>query len=170
VNRSAITAGELVSDPVTTDAEDQRPFETPLYSASFTSEAGFPQRMARAFFRFSMTRPRTIVVYVLLLVVITALGFVTSSRTPGVIPVLVILVFAITIGLSYRSLITRFRRTSPAGSHYALQLGETMMVATMFTITGFVILKHRNTRLFSIYPAQLFTPESLAFLRSKISA
>jgi hypothetical protein len=92
---------------------DERPTEAPLYSGSFTSGPGFPQQMARAFFRFSMTRRRTILVYVLLVVVIAALGYTTNARTPVVIPILVIVVLAFALGFSYRSLVTRFRRTSP---------------------------------------------------------
>jgi hypothetical protein len=159
-----------------------------FYHARFVVPDGYPRAAADAFMRFQLRRPQVWIQVVLLLVVVPVLVIeIDHSQFNFLIAIgldVAIIVGTVVSWVTRRqNLIGRLGRTGAPGTTRELSLaGSTVSMRTADSFAespyrsyesadsfgGFVFLRLRGTSSRSILPRELFTDDSLAFLRSKI--
>lgn len=156
----------------------------------FTADAGYASRMTRTLFAYMVSRPR-VVVLLILIALITTLGGVVVANSVRFM--LVAAVFGLLVGILLDALVLvltfsmtkrRVQVIAPAGSVYGTGLGETAIrvsaplsnaevsyraFQSVQVRDGFVLLRHRNTRLNTVLPAELFPGDTLDRLRERIA-
>ena len=157
-----------------------------LYSATYTTPSGYARALSRSYFAFGQTRPQNVV----LLVAVVLIAVLVGSHFGGILGAVVVLVveiIALGIGLlrAYRRLSKRSLVIAPEGSTFAIQLKDASVALTGPNASGetdyrayqsietrgdFVFLRQRASRIYSVLPAQLFTPEAMSLFITKIGA
>lgn len=155
----------------------------------YTADAGFAARMARALFRFGLSRP-LVVVLLALIVLITSLGGVVVANSLEFVLVgalcgllVGVLIDVLVAVLTFEKTRRRVAVIAPAGAEYGVGLGESAIrvIAPMSTAEvaygafqsaerrgEFVFLRHRSSRLFTVLAAELFPGDALQRLRERI--
>lgn len=170
---------------MSSESETTEP-ETVAVTHEYIVDEQFSARTARAFTAFTLGRPPMIVCMALL----TVLGLFLLVIGPWIdnTALIAIGVAYILFGPAYGVLIyARTRRSNsqrlPAGSRIAVGLGETTMrtegplgsgntsyraYRSVAVRGGFVILRHQGIRVFSVFPAELFSGGGLDRLRMAV--
>jgi hypothetical protein len=154
------------------------------FEASFTADAGYPSRLAPAFFRHISFKPSRWVPWILVAVFLFVIGVVMGNNV-WIIGLAVPIAIGVTVPLTISRMRRRFARNLPPGSTIALSLdddaislkfplgsGDTRYAAfqSVLVAGGFVFLRHRASKFYSCLPGELFTPDALNFLRDKIAS
>lgn len=153
-----------------------------LFPREFVADPEFARRIGSAFFRFSAWRPSRILVPVI------AIGAVSVIAAVLGLP-WYILTFGGAIGwmvglaLNWRRLRTRLKTSAPAGGMYAIGFRDDgVVLATprsttesdyrayeeLIAYSGFVFLRVRATKSYTLLPGELFTAESLQWMRERM--
>ncbi len=174
--------------------DETTPTDQLRFERTYTTDVDYVGRLVKSFAAYNYSQPSTLVRIALLLVLGTGVSISASlSEGPGpayLVPTTAVVVFAlILIGvlIGFRLNVGRLRKqlaaTVPVNSNYAIGFRrDTMMVRgplsnvevsyrayeSVATRGDFVFLKNRGARVRTLLPGQLFTPESLAYLREKI--
>jgi hypothetical protein len=164
------------------------------FHGSFTTSDGYVQDLVRTFVAYTYSRPRGFLTLVLAIVIGGLAGYeisTTRSHEPAGVNintvVVTVVVIALALGagilLSVRRLRRQFTATIPLNSTYTIWLRDSDLrlrgplsestvayraYESVETRGDFVLLKNRGSRVRVLLPAQLFTPESLAYLREKV--
>jgi hypothetical protein len=175
-----------VTDPAPATPEPLR------FYRSFTVGQDFPDKLARASFRYLLLNPIGLIRVIAVAVALAAAAYITSLKSNGpgyaltigvvgVIGLLAVVAIVSVIGFTLER--RRMRRQIPGGSEFAVGFRENtlLMQSPMdtaevaydkyqsFETTGdFVVLRQRQSRILNFLPVECFTPESLAYLREKI--
>jgi hypothetical protein len=165
-----------VTDPATTAPEPAR------FEGQYTIDSNYPSRLANAFFRHVSFKPARWLPSVVLTGALFAVGVWLGSYY-WVIGFAGVIGFAMSIPIAIGRTRSRLEQIAPAGGQYAIAMRDesltvhaplgTSQVAyrayeSLGTGGGFVFLRQRASRIYTILPTELFTPESLEFLRAKI--
>ena len=152
------------------------------YGADYTVGSEYPRQGAREFFLAAALKPARLIPPVLIIAAAVALGLAVGGiwwlvAFGGVVG------FIISIPVAIRRTRKRFEVIVAAGGHFAVKLeGDSLTVTTPLATSqvsyyvyesvsergSIVLLKQRASRIYTVLPAQLFTPESLDWLRRKI--
>lgn len=164
------------------------PGEPLIYAGQYIVPEGYGKSAAAAFQRFNLTRPASIVFYVILGLVIVgdilayAVDHLTVTYTTVFPPVIIVLLILSNLS-QYRGLARRLGASSPAGATYAVTLTESTMSITTPTAAAttrfdsydrldtsgdFLLFKTRGARFRNIVPRGLFTDEWVTWLHTKI--
>lgn len=152
------------------------------FEGQFHVGPDYARRAARGFFTFSLTRPRSWISLVLLVVGL-ALITLPSGANAWIVLVAAVVAAVVTLLIQRSRMLKRFEVIAPTGSEYSIELfddvlnlssplgsSQTLYVAyeAISSRSDLVFLKQRTARIYLVLPVELFTPESLAYLREKI--
>jgi hypothetical protein len=164
--------------------------EPVLFSSTAVAGEDYSQRAAHAFMLFQLRRPLVWIQIVLPLIVIPVL-VIPFEPNPYSAPIafgvdaFVLIVNAISWYTRRQSLANRLRMTAPPGttrelamteSTISVRIGDALSQApyayyeSAESFRDFVFIRVRGSSIRSIVPRELFTDESLAFLRTKLVA
>lgn len=159
------------------------------FQYEYVADATFAKRATRSLFKYSLTRPRALVMFISLFILFPALGDLLGrpdDRPLGIgVGLLADLAIVISFYTAYRMTLRRLAPVAAEGSKYASGFGPTSIalrnpLATseisyaaygdIFLRDGFVYLKARkgSGRQASLLPAELFPGATLSFVRAKI--
>ena len=153
------------------------------YEGEYVIDTEYARRTASSFFRYASVMPARIVPPVLIIVA-TIVAAVGLGGIWWVFPFGAIAGFFISIPITIRRTRKRIEAVAPAGSTFRIGLaGDFIRIAAPLATTDVryaayesvgsrgqaVFLKQRSSRIYSVLPAQLFTPEALSWLTTAIA-
>ena len=155
-----------------------------LFPREYVIDAGFADRVGTAFFRFSAWRPSRILIPVVAIAVVSviagAIGLPWYILTFGGLVGWMVGLF-----LNWRRLRAQLKKSAPAGGMFAIGFrDDAVVLATprsttdndyrayeeLITYRGFVFLRVRATKSYTLLPGELFTPDSLQWMRDRMYA
>lgn len=183
-----------VKDPWTQTSAEPLQFER-----QYVTDADYPKRLSKAFVSLALSKPRAwmslaLTVLVAILIVVEGATFHGANSDGGLLAtdflIAVILVVLSTLALAFGVWRTyarnrrRFAASIPTGSLIAIGFRDETVASrgpqghgevnysvyqSVDRRGDFVFLRQRGMRSYGALPAELFTPESLAWLRSKVT-
>ena len=173
--------------PRTASIADVSDPEPVLYQGSYLADDGYASRSANAFMAFQLRRP-SVWIQIGLTLIFTPLLITALDKYPYSFPIAlgadVVIVIAVVISWMTRrhNLTNRFSKQSLAGATRELSMTESTIsirsgdsfaqnpyryFERADTYGDFVLIRLRGSSMRLIVPCQVFTDDSLAFLRSK---
>lgn len=160
--------------------------DSPAIQHEYVTDASYVGRLTGMFTVFVLTRPLTLVVLGLLLLIALLLGLLVLLGLPeaGLLALFALASIPLIIVLAYALTRRRFAARLPAGSRLRIGLGDTSirvedpLVASdvsyraysrVLERRGFVLLQLRGTRMYSVLPVELFPGNDLEHLREAIT-
>lgn len=169
------------------------------FEGKYVTDADYPRRLALAFLSFTLSKPRTWLPFGFTLVVAVVIGSEVrgfqstrmqsdwvASFAPFAVLLVVLAFLALAFGMwrTYVRNRRRFTASIPAGSLLTIGFRDTTIASkgpqgnsevnysvyqSVEARGNFVFLRQRGIRLYGALPAEMFSTESLAWLRSKIA-